>query len=295
MNLELLAKDHELELLRHGEGQLTTDAMQYLSSIDLIDAPLSDEEHNEIYEWLEKDNLGETVYRLIARVVLDGQATAQALVGMMYNKLRSYKHKQHIIDIMLNAVSSSKFIEVNRVGMYLMFTCKNKLPKEIADKRKQLSYVLPSIDIPLKITNNSMIGYKTINQSIICGGVLKHHDKPLNLNHINRVNRTPYRVDNRIQFLVTPKFDSEPKMKDDGNMESELDVSKRFETWSQLMDELPAKAKLMAQNGNRFYIHHRFDNGGRCYAKAHHFNYQSIAYIKAMIQSYNKEIVEPEF
>lgn len=295
MNLELLAKDHELELLRHGEGQLTTDAMQYLSSIDLIDAPLSDEEHNEIYEWLEKDNLGETVYRLIARVVLDGQATAQALVGMMYNKLRSYKHKQHIIDIMLNAVSSSKFIEVNRVGMYLMFTCKNKLPKEITDKRKQLSYVLPSIDIPLKITNNSMIGYKTINQSIICGGVLKHHDKPLNLNHINRVNRTPYRVDNRIQFLVTPKFDSEPKMKDDGNMESELDVSKRFETWSQLMDELPAKAKLMAQNGNRFYIHHRFDNGGRCYAKAHHFNYQSIAYIKAMIQSYNKEIVEPEF
>ncbi len=295
MNLELLAKDHELELLRHGEGQLTTDAMQYLNNIDLLDAPLSAEEHNEIFEWLEKDNLGETVYRLIARVVLDGQATAQALVGMMYNKLRSYKHKQHIIDIMLNAVSSSKFIEVNRVGMYLMFTCKNKLPKEIADKRKQLSYVLPSIDIPLKVTNNSMIGYKTINQSIICGGVLKHHDKPLNLNHINRVNRTPYRVDNRIQFLVTPKFDSEPKMKDDGNMETELDVSKRFETWSQLMDELPAKSKLMAQNGNRFYIHHRFDNGGRCYAKAHHFNYQSIAYIKAMIQSYNKEIVEPEF
>ena len=295
MNLELLAKDHELELLRHGEGQLTTDAMQYLNNIDLLDAPLSDEEHNEIYEWLEKDNLGETVYRLIARVVLDGQATAQALVGMMFNKLRSYKHKQHIIDIMLNAVSSSKFIEVNRVGMYLMFTCKNKLPKEIADKRKQLSYVLPSIDIPLKVTNNSMIGYKTINQSIICGGVLKHHDKPLNLNHINRVNRTPYRVDNRIQFLVTPKFDSEPKMKDDGNMETELDVSKRFETWSQLMDELPSKAKLMAQNGNRFYIHHRFDNGGRCYAKAHHFNYQSIAYIKAMIQSYNKEIVEPDF
>jgi hypothetical protein len=295
MNLEQLAKDHELELLRHGEEQLTTDAMQYLDNIDLLDAPLSDEEHNEIYEWLEKDNLGETIYRLIARVVLDGQATAQALVGMMYNKLRSYEHKQHIIDIMLNAVSSSKFIEVNRLGMYLMFTCKNKLPKEIADKRKQLSYVLPSIDIPLKITNNSMIGYRTINQSIICGGVLKHHDKPLNLNHINRVNRTPYRVDNRIQFLVTPKFDSEPKMKDDGNMESELDVSKRFETWSQLMDELPSKAKLMAQNGNRFYIHHRFDNGGRCYAKAHHFNYQSIAYIKAMIQSYNKELVEPEF
>lgn len=295
MNLELLAKDHELELLRHGEGQLTTDAMQYLNNIDLTDAPLTREEYVELYEWLEKDNLGETVYRLIARVVLDGQATAQALVGMMFNKLRSYKHKQHIIDIMLNAVSSSKFIEVNRVGMYLMFTCKNKLPKEIADKRKQLSYVLPSIDIPLKVTNNSMIGYKTINQSIICGGVLKHHDKPLNLNHINRVNRTPYRVDNRIQFLVTPKFDSEPKMKDDGNMETELDVSKRFETWSQLMDELPSKAKLMAQNGNRFYIHHRFDNGGRCYAKAHHFNYQSIAYIKAMIQSYNKEIVEPDF
>lgn len=295
MNLEKLAKDHELELLRHGEEQLTSESLKYLDSINIDEAPLSDNEKGELHDWLYGEHLPETLYRLVARVVLDNKVTAQALVGMMYNKLRNYSNKQHIIDIMLNAVASNKFIEVNRVGMYLMFTCKNKLPTDIVDKRKQLGYVLPSLDIPLKVTNNSMIGYRTINQSVICGGILKHHDKPLNLNHINRVNRTPYRVDNRIQFLVKPKFDAEPKMKDNGEMETEKDVSKRFETWTQLMDELPDRAKLMAQNGNRFYIHHRFDNGGRCYAKAHHFNYQGIAYIKAMIQSYNKEIVEPEF
>lgn len=295
MNLEKLAKDHELDLLRHGFDELTKAPLKYLNEIDLDSVNLEDEERGELFDWLQQDNLDEIVYKLVARVVMDGSVTAQALVGMMFNKIRYLKSRQHIIDIMLNAVSSNKFIEVKRVGMYLMFTCKNKLPKEIADKRKKLSYVLPSIDIPLKVTNNSMIGYRTINQSIICGGVLKHHDKPLNLNHINRVNRTPYRLENRIQFLVKPQFDSEPKMKDDGNMETEKDVSKRFETWTQLMTEIPEKAKIMVENGNRFYIHHRFDNGGRCYTKAFHFNYQGIAYCKAMVQAYNREIVEPEF
>lgn len=140
-----------------------------------------------------------------------------------------------------------------------------------------------------------MIGYTSLKQSIICGGSLKHHDEPLNLAHINRVNRTPYREETRLPFLVKPEFNSEPKMKDNGFMEDASDIAKRYQSWSAILDELPNKLALITDNGNKFYIHHRFDNGGRCYAKAHHFNYQGIAYCKALIQFSNKEVVEPDF
>lgn len=294
MSLELLAKDHELDLLKDNQDELVKYGMKFLSEINLNTVELEDVYKYKIAEWLQQDHT-RLVYKLVARVILDKSVTAQALTGMMFGKVRNNIARKYIIDLMLNAVAAHPVIYVKRVGMYLMFKCDKEVSSEIKAKRKAMSYVLPSVEIPLKVTDNRHIGYRTINESIICGGDLKHHDFPLNLNHINRLNRNPYRIETRIQFLVKPKFDSEPKMKDNGEMENEKDISKRYESWTRLINELPDKIKLIANQGNRFYIHHKFDNGGRTYAKAFHFNYQGVGYTKSLIQSYEKEIVEPEF
>lgn len=293
-NLELLAKDHVLDLLKDNTEELIKYSVDFINRVSLKEFDLDMCTYTDLLEWLDKDH-SKLLFKLIARVVMDKQVTAQALTGMMFGQLRYNQSRSYIIDLMLNAVTKHPFISVKRVGMYLMFTCSKDVSDEIKQKRKAMSYVLPSTEIPLRVTDNKHIGYRTLNESIICGGDLKHHDLPLNLNHINRLNRNPYRIETRIQFLVKPKFDDEPKMKDNGMMEDEKDISKRFESWTDLMDELPEKISLMGSHGNRFYIHHKYDNGGRTYTKAFHFNYQGIAYLKSLVQSYTKELVEPEF
>lgn len=294
MSLELLAKDHELDLFIDYKDELIAKPMEFLNNLNLDDFELEMEDWYNISNWLDEDQ-SKLIYKLLARIILDGSATAQALTGMMYNKLRYNSSRAYIVDLMLNAISQHPMISSKREGMYIVFRCKQRPSKEILDKRKAMSFVLPSTELPLKVTDNNHIGYRTINESIICGGVLKHHDKPLNLAHINRLNSNPYRVEHRIQFLYQPAFDPTPKLKDSGIYEDERDVSKRYESWKLLIAELPEKTKLLAQEGNRFYIHHKFDNGGRTYAKAFHLNYQGEAYCKAIVQAYNKELVEPDF
>jgi hypothetical protein len=294
MSLELLAKDHELNLLRSAYGSLIEQPMKFLETIDVEKLPVDDITKILLDKWLNEDH-SELIYKMTARVILNTSVTAQALTGMMFNKVRNNSIKGIIIDLMLNALCKNTFIKVKRIGMYLHFYSTNKLSQEILDKQKELSYVLPSVELPLLVKDNRHIGYRTINESIICGGELKHYDLPLNLSHINKLNRNPYRVETRIQFLVQPKFDPTPKVKDDGNYEDEKDISKRYESWSRLINELPSKVNTIALQGNRFYIHHKYDNGGRTYTKAFHFNYQGISYLKAMVQSANKELVAPDF
>lgn len=294
MSLELLAKDHELDLLKDNFDYLVQKPMEFLNSIDAESIPLEEPIKLAIAKWLGDDH-SKLVYKLTARIILQSSATTQALTGMMFNQLRHNIARRYIIDFMLHSLTKNGFIKVQRIGMYLYFQCTMKLSEAIKEKQKKLSYVLPSVELPLKVVNNNHIGYRTINESIICGGALKHHELPLNLTHINRLNRNPYRIETRVPFMVKPEFDPTPKVKDNGAYEDEKDISKRYESWQQLMRELPEKISIIAKEGNRFYIHHKFDNGGRTYAKAFHFNYQGISYLKAMVQAYNKEYVEPEF
>ncbi|MGL4616500.1 MAG: hypothetical protein ACRCVV_21935 [Shewanella sp.] len=294
MSLELLAKDHELDLLKGAYDELIAAPMEFLNSINVDELEIENQARVDIYEWLDKDH-SDLIYKLTARILLNKSVTAQALTGMMFSKLRHIESRGIIIDLMLNAITKNPFIKVKRIGMYLYFSRTTKLNQEILYKQAALSYVMPSVELPLMVTDNRHIGYRTINESILCGGELKHHDLPINLTHINKLNRNPYRVETRIQFLVKPKFDPTPKVKDNGEYENDKDISKRYESWNRLISELPNKVNTIALQGNRFYIHHKFDDGGRTYAKAFHFNYQGISYLKAMVQSANKEIVEPNF
>ena len=296
MNLEKLAKERINDLLKPSKDFLIDDAMSYLNNLnqDSINT-LPDNIKYNLEIFLDEEDLEKIMFKLISTVVLQKSVTAQQLTGMVFNKLRRNIAKKVIVDILLNAVEACKFIKCRRVGMYLMFESTQALTKEIEDKKKQYSYILPSIDLPLTITDNTSIGYRSVTESVICGGYLKHHDLPLNLTHINKLNRNPYRVETRLQFLVKPKFNPEPKLKDNGEMESDLDVSRRLKQFNQIISELPEKTRLLCNQGNRFYIHHKFDNGGRTYAKAYHLNYQGMAYSKAQVQAYNKEIVEPDF
>lgn len=296
MNLEKLAKERINDLLKPSRDFLIADAMNYIESLDIVNIdsiPL--EIQYSLCSFMNTEDMEKILFKLISTVVLQKSVTAQQLVGMVFNKVRYDIAKKEIIDILLNAVEASKFIKCRRIGMYLMFESTQALSKEIEDKKKQYSYILPSIDLPLTITDNTSIGYRSITESVICGGYLKHHDLPLNLTHINKLNRNPYRVETRLQFLVKPKFNPEPKLKDNGELETDLDVSRRLKQFNQIISELPDKTKLLCNQGNRFYIHHKFDNGGRTYAKAYHLNYQGMAYSKAQVQAYNKEIVEPDF
>ena len=294
MNFEMKSTQMEVELLRHLSSDLTSEPMAWLDNV-VSSLDLSEPMNQEIHGYIEEENVEDIIYRAVAKILLTGRMSSQALIGMFYKNIKKYTHYHTIANLLLNAIAESSLVRITHKRAYIYFDAAVKLPKDVAEQHSDLVYVMPSTTPPLIIEDNHSIGYRHIKESVICGGSLKHHNKPLNLTHINRLNATPYRFETRVPFLVQPKFNAEPKMKDSGVMETEQDVAKRFKSFTSIVDQLPKVSKIMVSQGNKFYIHHKFDNGGRTYAKAHHCNYQGLPYCKALIQSYTKVLIEPEF
>ena len=132
MSLELLAKDHELNLLRSAYGSLIEQPMKFLETIDIEKLPVDDITKTLLAKWLHEDH-SELIYKMTARVILNTSVTAQALTGMMFSKVRNNPIRGTIIDLMLNAICKNAFIKVKRIGMYLHFYSTNKLSQEILE------------------------------------------------------------------------------------------------------------------------------------------------------------------
>ena len=253
----------------------------------------------EAHEALRDVDLTKLITKVIAFIVSMNTKpiSIQALVGMMlpsFNEMSQMSRKLVAIGVVLEFIEKhTEFIETMHNGEYLYWYATIEL--EDTTPLALRSYVLPSIEPIKKLTDNNSIGYKTIHESVILGGHLKHHDEDVCLDNINRKNSVAFRFEHRLGTICAPKFNPEPKLKKDGNMETRNDVAARFESWKQLHEELPERCAVMYANGNRFYIPHKVDIRLRTYAKAHHFNYMGTKWLKAMVQFSNKEITRGEW
>lgn len=253
----------------------------------------------EAHAALRKLDLTNLIYSLFCHVWSKNEqvCTVQELAGMCINKLdgiSSLFRKLTAVEIILTAFSECKLIEVDTTyGETLTFRCRIPLTMELMEETTKQGYVLPSIVVPEKVCTNRDIGYKTFKSSLILGG--KFHERPQNLNHINRINSVAFEYEHRLELLTEPVFNMEPKVKNNGQWESQEDIVTRYRAFKQLHDSLPDKVDIMKMYSDKFYLVHAYDTRGRSYVKAFEFNYQGSGYLKAMVNLNNKEIIKEEF
>lgn len=255
---------------------------------DLVEA------HNALLD----SDIVDLMYRIHAVACTKHEITLQQAVGSIignFSKIELVTRRLLACNLVLE-YCPHLIINITKGGEYGYVGSLIRLDKEEADLLDQHSVALPSI-VPLrKVRNNSDIGYRTFKKSILMGG--KQHDKDICLNHINKRNAVPFKINKEVAGRILAgklgQFDPEPKFnKRLGRVENEAEVQERKEAWLDRQKHM--KSKIVALANHTFYFSHRRDNRGRTYCEGYHFSYQSTDDQKAIINLAVEEYVEPTF
>lgn len=285
----LMEEEYELSL----DENLFADQYEKQKAIELTMS--SNHEKSRIMSWLMNDEqisdyvsrtfdeeMQAFTYELMFQLILRKRIDILTVVGV----LRS-KGEAHVV--------ISKCVEVLKAGLCLydpvreQFVVKINLPEEVQEEIDRFGYPLPMITKPRYLRNNRQTGYLTIRGSLLLKN--NHHDEDINLDHLNRVNRIPLRVNTQAFDNTELVWEGMEKPKNIFKLHSYNQKKKNFDKFKK---DARTLITMMVSLGNKFYLTHKTDKRGRIYCQGYHFSYQGSDWNKAFIEFDNQEIIELE-
>ena len=161
------------------------------------------------------------------------------------------------------------------------------IPADLQAEIDKFQYPLPMVVEPRKLKTNSDTGYLVSGSH---GSVIlknNHHDDDVCLDHLNRLNQIKLQINEQTAVMVNNKWKNLDKPKDGETREEFQKRVRAFEKYNKHAIEVMA---LVVQEGNEFYLTHRYDKRGRTYAQGHFINPQGTEYNKAVIEFVNQEV-----
>lgn len=168
-----------------------------------------------------------------------------------------------------------------------VFVVKFTLSADVQEELDRFQYPLPMVVPPREVTNNKENGYLTSAGSIILRQ--NHHDNDVCLDHINRMNKIRLTINPVVVKLVRNKWRNLDKPKAG---ETRADYEKRRRAFEKYDRTARDVIGLLQEEGDEFYLTHKYDKRGRTYCQGYHVSYQGAAWNKAVIEFANKEMVE---
>ena len=165
-------------------------------------------------------------------------------------------------------------IERSGSGSYIMIKSKYALDHALPEPDKH--QVL--MEKPPEFTSNNPPGFG----KLILGGRYNYHEGNICLDHINRMNAIPLRLNNKLLRI----YEEAPSFL--------FKTQEQKEQWEKFVSTSYRSYIQTVKNGNRFYLNHRPDKRGRTYADGYHITTQGSAFKKAIVQLYATEIVKIE-
>lgn len=228
--------------------------------------------------------------KMITPFILKDKVILQEIVSKVFPIFgnATTKHRQGVcVDCFLTALLDGNYFSITQTSEeYFVTTIIDFTSLRTA--AQNMGFVLPSIE-PLEPVDNRHIGYKTFSESIICGSKNNPLDYEKCFSHINRENRTKLCWDDRVLKLSPLTFDPTAKWRGD-HWETVEEINNRFKQFELLKQSIPDKVSKL--DGNEFYIAHKYDKRGRCYCKAHEFNYMGDKGVKASITLAEKVLIK---
>lgn len=221
---------------------------------------------------------------LMIQMALHKRADLKTLIGL----LRPFANNNaqaaaDLLDVCINI--GVVFYDSNREQFIVRFT----IPEEVQQELDRFQFPLPMVIEPLPVTNNKQAGYVTKHGSIILRN--NHHDDDVCLDHINRLNKIPFKIDETVSRLVKNQWRNLDKPKE-GESKAEFDKRVRaFQKYDRVAHDVLG---LLTQEGNQFHLTHKYDKRGRTYCVGYHVSYQGAPWNKAVIAFANEEIITDE-
>ena len=293
------AKFHTVETIRDGMQDMEKYVLEYVKllreyfSVTDFEYTLKDgtkkvwvtkQTRYEDMQNLSDTELTDLAWLTVVSCVMQKDSTFTAIVGKLRHKLpHTDRLALETAAEMLGVLNQTPFITViyprdADTGVMKIHSNLTLEPSLVTYLREQ-RFVLPSLVHPKEITCNTDTGYQTLSGSVILGG--KHHERKVNLAHLNRQNAIGLCLDERVLTTVNPTFKEKDETLDER--------AKRHTAWKQLNLECIALYKLFV--GKEFFLMHKFDERLRTYAHAHHFNTQGDDYRKGAIELADRELV----
>ena len=220
-------------------------------------------------------------FDLLVQMALHKRANLATLVGLLRHH---FPDAQTTADHLLKAAEADLVDWSRALDIFIVrYTISDDVQREL-DK---FQYPLPMVIPPMRVTNNKETGYLCSSGSILLKD--NFHTDDVCLDHINRVNGIKFSVDLDTATMIKNSWRNLDKPKAGESGEDFEKRKKAFEKYDRTAKEV---IDLLIQEGNEFYLTHRYDKRGRVYCQGYHVNYQGAAWNKAVIQLADKEMVE---
>jgi hypothetical protein len=234
----------------------------------------------------DKEEDHEMLTKALVHIYLHRQTNVETLVGLLSPR---YGTPQEVAD-KLSAFVENDFLDFHddlEEPDRSRFIVKYDVTDEIERMLARYQYPLPMVVIPRLVQTNRDNGYETVEGRLVLNGSswFDHEDTDLCLDHINRANSVGLTFDKAVMRSEQASF-IRPKRKVGEDFE---DFQKRhkqaevfYKTSLKVMEELDMLA-------DQFWLTHKYDRRGRCYAQGYHVSTQGTDYNKAVLQLANKE------
>ena len=222
---------------------------------------------------------------LLVQMVLHKRAPATTLIGILRKHFEPLANASQLAADMLWKCAEVDLVTYDEVSQ--RFIMEFDVDRQVHEELAQYQFPLPMVIEPEPVTNNRETGYLTARGSIILKD--NHHDEDICLDHINRMNRIKFSIDDDTAFLVRNEWRNLDKPKEG---ESKQDYQKRlkaFEKYDRTSKDVIGKILSL---GNEFYLTHKYDKRGRTYCQGYHINYMGTAWNKACVCLAEKEYVD---
>lgn len=167
--------------------------------------------------------------------------------------------------------------QANRFGSWHIIS-NITLSLQLQEYIANCAYLPPLVHKPKKLRHNRDTPYLTIGQDSV---ILNkgHHNDDVCLDVLDSKNSVALTLD--LEFLS--------KVEEESN--SDLDTPEKQTMWLNQKRQSHEFYLLMAGQGNKFYLHHKYDKRGRIYDVGYHISTQGAPYKKAMLEFANKQVV----
>ena len=218
---------------------------------------------------------------LLAQMALHKRANLVTLIGTLRHHCNT---AQEVADLIYKAAEAD-LVDYNHPMQ--IFVVKFTISADVQAELDRFQFPLPMVVPPREVKSNKQHGMLTGSGSIILRN--NHHDDDVCLDHINRLNNIKLTINTNTVNMVLNKWKNLDRPKAGESKEDFIRRKKAFEKYDTVARDVIA---LLTQEGNEFYLTHKYDKRGRTYCQGYHVTYQGAPWNKAVIELADKELID---
>lgn len=216
---------------------------------------------------------------LLSTMVIHKRAQVGMLVAILHHHFDTF---QECADMLVKSAQVD-LVDFQTIGQ--TFVLRHDVTADVYEELDQYQYPLPLLVQPKTLKDNYQSGYYTFEQSVILRK--NHHKDDVYLTHLNRCNATKFTINLDTATMVKNRWaDLDHKRPN----ETLKDYNQRVKAFQKYDRASKAVIDTLVEEGNEFWLTHRYDKRGRCYCQGYHVTYQGNQWNKAVIEFAHKEV-----